>query len=145
MSWSYSGDPQNSPLDQVRFLIGDTNSSVPLLSDEEILYLLNRENNNIYAAAYYAAKAIVAKLSREYDQSVGAVRYSLSQRVKQYETLASNLKLMFESNSAVPYCGGISVSDKESREEDTDRVEPIFFRDLHDDKTIDKNDKTDIN
>ena len=33
--------------------------------------------------------------------------------------------------SVSPYAGGISVSDKETQEEDTDRVVPAFNRTLH--------------
>ena len=34
--WSYSGDPLDSALDQVRFTIGDTDSEYPLLQHEEL-------------------------------------------------------------------------------------------------------------
>ena len=37
---TYSGDPLNSPTDEVRFLIGDTNTSDFYLSDAEINYCL---------------------------------------------------------------------------------------------------------
>ena len=40
MSWSYSGDPASTERDAVRFWVQDTDSAVPLLSDQEIDYLL---------------------------------------------------------------------------------------------------------
>lgn len=33
--------------------------------------------------------------------------------------------------SAAPYVGGISIADKQTQEQDTDRVQPAFTRDLH--------------
>lgn len=56
MNWSYSGNPANSPLDEVRFLLGDTRQTSQSLSDDEILYLLSlQENGNVYFAAADAA------------------------------------------------------------------------------------------
>lgn len=40
MSFTYSGNPETSTLDAVRFMIGDTNPCDPLLQDEEINYLI---------------------------------------------------------------------------------------------------------
>lgn len=46
MSFSYSGDPSSSALDEARFLIGDTDSSRPIMQDEEIQYILDTYNAN---------------------------------------------------------------------------------------------------
>jgi hypothetical protein len=135
MTFSYSGNPSQSDLDHVRFLIGDTadgkcDRTKAFLSNEEINFLLDEEND-IYGAAYRAVLAIIARLSREYDQAVGQVKYSLSQRVKHYRQLADQLKEKFESRVSAPYCGGISESDKETNETDQDTVKPKFNVDLH--------------
>lgn len=41
MSFTYDGDPSESAIAAARFLIGDTDSSNPIMQDEEIQYLLN--------------------------------------------------------------------------------------------------------
>lgn len=127
MTWNYSGDPSDSQLDEVRFLIGDTDTTDQLLQDAEINYLLTTEGS-VLGAAYRSALAIVAKLSREFDQAVGSVKYNLSQRVKQYNDLVLSLKAQLGISGSIPFVGGISISDKESRREDTDRVQPKFTR-----------------
>ena len=36
MTWTYSGDPADNDLDELRFKIGDTDPSDPELQDEEL-------------------------------------------------------------------------------------------------------------
>lgn len=73
MTWSYSGDPSASSVDQVRFLMGDTDSTNPQLSNEEITYLLNAWNNVPYLAAAEGCMAIAGKYQSKADfsRSVG--------------------------------------------------------------------------
>ena len=130
MSWSYSGNPSSSDRDKVRFTIGDTDSCQPMLQDEEIDYLLS-VYISVGSASYQSAQAILAKLSKEYNQSVGSVSYSLSDRVGHYKQLVDKLKAESFAVGALPYCGGISISDKEAKESNPDRVEPKFTIDLH--------------
>lgn len=134
MSWSYSGDPSNSTRDAVRFLIGDTDTNDQQLSNEELDYLLTTYSSDKYAAAIAAVRALIAKFARLADKAVGDLRISYSQRLKHYQQLISNLQLQAATvgGLAEPYAGGISVSDKDSVEEDTDREPPAFTKDLHD-------------
>lgn len=127
MSWTYSGDPSISDLDAVRFLVGDTDSSDPQISNEEITFLLAQEGNT-YKAAAGAAKSIMAKYARLADKSVGDLSISYSQRQAAYEKLAESLTTSASMRSAVPLAGGISVADKLVQEQDPDRVKPVFFR-----------------
>ena len=53
MSWSYSGNPKDSPIDDVRFLVGDTNKNEPILQDEEIQYLIDEYGANTNVLRYY--------------------------------------------------------------------------------------------
>ena len=128
MTWSYK-NPDNNSTDLIRFLIGDTIESDPLLQDEEVNYFLNTVKLSINASACECVLAIIAKISREYDQSVGPVKYTLSQRVKHFKELLKKLEVK-RSTGVSPYCGGISISDTESIKSDTDRIEPRFTRDL---------------
>lgn len=128
-SWSYSGDPSSSTLDQVRFLVGDTDGQDQLLSDEEILWTIG-EQGSIYSAAALCCRAIIGS-GRLVDKKVGDLEISASQRATQYENLALALERR-TSYVAMPYAGGISISDKQSVEDGTDRMRPAFTIGLHD-------------
>lgn len=56
MSWNYSGNPATSDLDEVRFLLQDTDETTPLFEDEEIQYSIARLSSiygdNLMVAAY---------------------------------------------------------------------------------------------
>lgn len=127
MTWTYTGDPSDSEKDAVRFLIGDTVSTDPLITDEEIAWLLT-ERGGVYPAAIQACETIAAKFARLADTQVDDVRVNLSQRAKGYRELAQTLSSRQAISGAMPFAGGISQAQKETAEEDTDRVPPFFTR-----------------
>jgi len=94
MTWTYSGNPAANERDAVRFLVADTESTDPLITDEEIAYLLDIYTEPPHAAVG-AARAIAAKFSRESDQArnVGDLHLSesLSQKSFQYHHLGDHL------------------------------------------------------
>lgn len=127
MAWSYSCNPGTSPKDNVRFILGDTNEKDQLLHDEEIAYMLVQNRLNPYAAALDGCQAIMAKLSRSTDESVGSVSIHFSQRLAGYEKLLATLKRRQAfSGNIRPYSGGISRSDKRRLESDRDATRPQF-------------------
>ena len=128
-TWTYSGNPAASSLDQVRFLIGDTDTSDQLISDEEILWSITN-NGSAYAAAIQCCSAIIAS-GRLTDKRVGDLQIFKSQRVNQYQQLIAELKRRL-ATGAIPYAGGISKADKLGVVNDSDRVEPAFRIGLHD-------------
>lgn len=67
MTFSYSGDPTNSNIDEVRYLIQDTNSSDNVLEDEEIQYHLDNNSNNL-RAAIDAAETVATNFARKADR-----------------------------------------------------------------------------
>jgi len=126
MTWTYSGNPSSTTRDEVRFLVGDTNTNDQLVTDEEIAYALASEST--YNAAATVAEAIAAKLSREADFSVDGLSKSLSQRADSYRMLSQKLRSRAAVKAVSPYAGGISVSDKIAVEANTDRTQPRFER-----------------
>lgn len=91
MSWSY--DPATlatSELYQVRFLVGDTNESDPLLQDEEINYLLSI-NQTVVATAIACCERISATFARLVDHRLGPLSVSNSQKSAHYARLARQL------------------------------------------------------
>lgn len=134
MSWSYSGNPASNTKDMVRFLIGDTITADQLLQDEEITAVLAGEPDVTKSAAI-CAESISAKYSRLADVAVGKTRISYSQKSEAYSRLSDKLTSEVASSKslkAVPYAGGISVTDKDAQQLDSDRVDPMFERDMFD-------------
>lgn len=131
MTWTYSSNPSASDLDEVRFLVGDTDTTSQLVTNEEITYAVAEEGDNLSAAAR-VAKAIAAKFARKVDRTVGDLRISYSQRQKHYMDLAAELKARSDIGAAAPYAGGLSIAEKESVRENTDRVRPSFTKGMHD-------------
>lgn len=76
--WSYTGNPDARPIDMVRFLIGDTDSTNAQLNDNEITALLNLTSNNTNATAVYACRSLATKYASkaDYSRSVGGLSIS---------------------------------------------------------------------
>ena len=76
--WSYTGNPSARPIDKVRFLCGDTDTSNQLIMDPEIDFLLSEWNNDAYISAAFACEAIAGKYSAksDYSRSVGDLSIS---------------------------------------------------------------------
>lgn len=130
MTWSYSGDPASSDLDQVRFLIGDTDTDDQLVNNEEVDWSLSQFS--VYIAAAELCDAIAAKFARKVDKSVGDLKISFSKQGEQYSKKAKQLRSRGSFAGITPYAGGISVSDKESTRENSDRVSPTFRKGMTD-------------
>jgi hypothetical protein len=133
---SASYDPSlSTPKDQVRFRIRDTNVtpvSNAKLSDEEIEAMLMLYDGNVMAASIACAQSIAFSYAGQADTTVGDVSVRLSQIATRYSALASELSKQVQSDSralAVPFTGGISIADKQTRDDNADRVQPAFVRD----------------
>mgnify|MGYP001612199843 CR=1 FL=1 len=130
----YSGNPAVANRHRVRFRIGDTDSADYLVSDEEIDAMLTDEGSVLNAAAA-CAEHLAAYFSREVDSSSteANLSWSNSQKAEAYRQLAKDLRAratrsgLGGSDGGV-YAGGISKDDKEANRDDTDIVQPAFFR-----------------
>lgn len=125
-TWTY--DPSTmSTKDQVRRLIGDVLNNDQQLQDGEINFALTTYGN-IYLAAAECCRFISAQFARQVDIVQGELKTNYSNRTKAYAALAITLdqKGFQRGAGALPYAGGISVADKSSQIEDTDRVTPQF-------------------
>ena len=123
-NWNYSGDPNSSELDRVRFEIGDTDENWPLLNDDEIQYAIDKEAN-LYTAAARCCEAIASKFSREADYSLGPKSVSSSQRAESYRAKARELR---HKGIAGFYVGGVSKKDEKKDRLDPDKKRPAFER-----------------
>ena len=136
MTWTYGGDPSASALAAIRFLTGDTDTNDQLINDEEIAWTNNPVTGSdtattaLYEVSYRVMVAIASKFSRLADQSVGDLKVDMFQKATNAREQAALLKqqALREGNTPTPYAGGISVSDKEIDEENSDIVQPYFSR-----------------
>ena len=126
------------PKDGVRLLVNDTSSKDHLLEDEEIeniilLYHASLSGKvNIFRAAAAAANTMAMEFARQaFWQRDGDVQTRTEQRAKYYQDLAAELRRQAAvTGGGVPFAGGISIGQKVTTEQDSDRVRPIFTRDM---------------
>ncbi len=95
MAWTYSGNPGASPLDEVRFLIQDTDTNNQLLQNEEITYLITSYEDP-YSAAVAAVSALIGRLASLSSESKKVGDLSLTRvygmQVAKYEALIKYLE-----------------------------------------------------
>lgn len=135
MAWSYSGNPSNSSRDAVRFLVGDTDTTDQLLSDEEIDYLVTL-HGTVPRASSESARAIAAKYARNMSRSIGGLSADFAAKYRQYMELADRLLTMEEAYPVSPFISGYKRSEKESRELDNDRETTISRKGIHDNERV---------
>lgn len=119
MSWTYD-NPTASEKDEVRFIVGDTDTTDQLLTDEEINYLLNKYDS-VNEAAYQAALSIAAKFARLVNISTSKTNISYAQQYEHYKDLAAELYSALQI-TPIPY----------SRSTEVD-LPPSLDRDFEDD------------
>lgn len=123
---TYSGNPASSPLDEVRFLIGDTNTAAFQLADGEINYNIALVSgsapppNKNFLAASYCAEAIAGQYAKMVDKAVGDLHISYSQLAKQYQGLSLRLRSRAALASVPVYFGGLSKADKAANDANPD-------------------------
>lgn len=127
MTWTYDlSQLATSTLFQTRYLMGDTLSTDKLVQDEEIQFALTQRKST-YGAAATCCRALAARLSREADTVDKDLRDAISQRARAFMAMANDYESQAQFRSgAVPYAGGISISDRSQQIGNTDRVQPQF-------------------
>jgi hypothetical protein len=84
--------PVTSDRDRVRLKIGDTDSTDPLLSDDEVDVYTRAWPGNVDLAAADAAEAIAAKFSRSFNFATDGQTFNRRERVLHYMDLSSRLR-----------------------------------------------------
>lgn len=92
MSWSYSGDPSESELDELRFLLSDTDQNSPIFSDEELQYLIDTYGDNRDKLEYYAFEAAATQFARQIKRSLGPQSEDPSGRLAYFKSKADSAK-----------------------------------------------------
>ena len=137
MAWSYDEsnltvDTANGRLNVVRFLLGDTDTNDQQVQDEEVLFALSENSNNIYLSSSWLARSVAGKYARKVDiQLDGALSAKYSDLQKQYLALGDYLENEGKKKGASIgiKAGGISKTIVDNVRQNTDRIEPSFRRD----------------
>lgn len=134
MAWSYSGNPADSPVDEIRFLIGDTDTLDQLLQNEEIQFLYDTWFT-IYGTVFYVAaiccETIAASYAREASHSADGVSVDLGQIQDKFTKQAETLREQHASLliGGVPDVGGVTAG-----EQPDPTIQPLIFgTGMHDD------------
>lgn len=131
--FSYSGDPSTSALDAIRFYSQDIDESDPLVSDEEIAFIVNNwvkvSDNPLFLAAV-VCDVISAKFAREISFSADGVSVGASDLQEKYSVLADSLRAQYSAQDigGIPSAGGMIAG-----EEFDPSVEPLVWsKGMHD-------------
>lgn len=100
MTFTYSGDPSFSDLDQVRFYLGDTTEADSYITDEEITFLIDSystQYGHLLGVAALGAEMMAAKVSRQVTVSADGVSVALSELQQRFNELAASLRSQYQS------------------------------------------------
>lgn len=114
---SFTNDPINNPIDEIRLMV-DIDPYDELLSDQVYKYLYY-QNNTKRKAAVEALKFIVNMLASCVTEKAGGLFVKDSERFEQYSKLLSRYTkdpTFSLLAPAMPYAGGISITDMENNE-----------------------------
>lgn len=128
MTWNY--DPSQlatSELMQVRFEISDTDSTNPLLQDEEVTYAISVEST-LWGAAARCCETLARRFLALADVRLGRdLSIIYSKQAAQYQEMAKELRLK-DLGTVLPYVGGRSIQEKIDAQSAPDAVQPLFSK-----------------
>ena len=111
-------------IQQVRLLVQDNEVGLYILSDDEITFLLERNNNSVDRTSIEAAKIILFKLSQRTDETVDIFSIRGGKAAEQYRL---SLQMWLKDPNLNPllnnikgYVGGVSKSDMEQNDANSD-------------------------
>ena len=109
---------------QVRLLCQDNTPGLYIISDDEIDFLLERNNNNVDKAVYEALQIMLRYLAQRGDESIDIFSIRGSKSAEQMR-LAIELYLKDPANNPLyknlkGYVGGVSISDMDANNANPD-------------------------
>ena len=116
MTFTYSGDPATSVRDAIRFYTQDVDINDPLITDEELNYVVQSWEDVTAHPMYLAAvvcEAIAAKFAREISYNADGVGVNSSELQTKYNQLASDLREQYKSSviGDGPDVGGVMIGE----------------------------------
>lgn len=103
MSFTYSGDPSKSDIDKYRFAVGDTDSSEPVMTNEEITYIVSTYGPDETAILYHLFMQAAVVFGRAIRRSLGPQSEDPSGRLNFFNDKAEEYKKkLYASGLSVP-------------------------------------------
>lgn len=137
MAWTYAESTQTKDL--VRVLAGQTSSGDDVLvSDAFITFALSEASQNAYLAAAICCDSLAAGYAAQpLRESIGKDGLSWGDRAAAFRQQSGQLRVSATRHSATPiYVGGISESDKDIDEGNTDVPSYAFMRGQFDNPNV---------
>lgn len=104
MSFTYNGNPGENEVASARFLIGDTDSTKPIMQDEEIQYLIDTYGSGVVTdtVRYHLFSRAATLFARDIKRSLGPQAEDPSGRLSFFASQAEYYKNMLTT-------GGVSL------------------------------------
>lgn len=124
MTFTFDSTDITTDLAKMRQRLGDTDSTDPLLTDEQI-NAEYAETNDVYQALVSCCRVILAKLARKIDRSGPRFNATRSQLFQHYRDMMAEFQSKV-GQTAGPSWSEHSIADAEDIESDTDFAPPTF-------------------
>lgn len=127
MTWTYGGDPAANSRDAVRFAAGLTDKGDPLVTDEEIAYLLVQASDDVNEAAARALDHLSVVFAR-YAEAETLLRRKeeYGDRSAKFAARATEVRQNAGLTAAAPRAPQIRQSDRDAALSDTSRTATQF-------------------
>ncbi len=124
-------------LDTIRTLVGDTDTTTPILSDDQINLIVDGYTSPRLAAAAVAL-AIAGLYSRKVSFSLEGLSIKNSDKAAAYRELATQLRIEASNESGQFGFGvsGVSIAAVEAAEDNDDRMPSTFKKGMQQDPQI---------
>lgn len=113
-----------TPIQQIRLTVQDNTPGLYIISDDEIDWLLEKNNNNVAKASIDAARIILLNLSQRTDETVDIMSIKSSKVAENYRLALESFLKDPNSNPLYQnikgYFGGVSISDMEANNANLD-------------------------
>lgn len=107
-----------TPIQQIRLTVQDNTPGLYIISDDEIDWLLEKNNNNVAKASIDAARIILLNLSQRNDETVDIMSIKSSKAAENYRLALESFLKDPNSNPLYQnlkgYVGGVSISDMDA-------------------------------
>lgn len=113
-----------TPIQQIRLTVQDNTPGLYIISDDELDWLLEKNNNNVAKASIDAARIILLNLSQRTDETVDIMSIKSSKAAENYRLALESFLKDPNSNPLYQnlkgYVGGVSISDMEANNANCD-------------------------
>lgn len=127
MAFTFTSDPASSRRDRLRLMVGDIDSTDPLMQDASVDYYLSLSLTSDTTVAYLMCSAICGILARQISAAVGPLREEAQQKWEHYFRLTGMFYSLSQGGSPVPGVSGIGSAPPLINASD-ETVLPFFTR-----------------